>query len=493
MNNNLRFSSQAIDPISRLSFYICRYMSKGLTQTIITIALAWAMTGLSSCANMLPPGGGPRDSLPPRLVMATPKDSGLNAGGHEVNLVFDEYVTLDNPITNVIISPTLKSTPLITSKLRNVTISFPKDTLQPNTTYTFDFGDAVKDVNEGNIARGLRYVFSTGNRIDYNTYSGKIILAETGKVDSNMIVMLHRNLDDSAVAKEKPEYYTRVNGRGEFMFHNLPEGVFAVYALTKGTYNNVYIDTSKTFAFLDKPVTISASVKPDTLYAYQAVKREASQFATGASPVKLPNADKRLRYSPEFDNGLQDILIDMSLNFNRRLNKPDTQHIVLYDTAFRKLSGYSVALDSGRTKLVISYPWKENTPYRLVIAKEAVTDTLGNTLAKIDTLRFTTKREADYGSVRLRFPNIDLAKNPVLQLLQGDKLVESVPLTTGEFSRKLFKPGTYDMRILFDANKNGTWDPGHFFRNKRQPEIVENITRQLVVKANWDNEVNITL
>jgi hypothetical protein len=105
MNNNLRFSSQAIDPISRLSFYICRYMSKGLTQTIITIALAWAITGLSSCANMLPPGGGPRDSLPPRLVMATPKDSGLNASGHEVNLVFDEYVTLDNPITNVIISP----------------------------------------------------------------------------------------------------------------------------------------------------------------------------------------------------------------------------------------------------------------------------------------------------------------------------------------------------------------------------------------------------
>jgi hypothetical protein len=321
----------------------------------------------------------------------------------------------------------------------------------------------VKDVNEGNIARGLRYVFSTGNRIDYNTYSGKIILAETGKVDSNMIVMLHRNLDDSAVAKEKPEYYTRVNGRGEFMFHNLPEGVFAVYALTKGTYNNVYIDTSKTFAFLDKPVTISASVKPDTLYAYQAVKRDASQFATGASPVKLPNADKRLRYSPELDNGLQDILIDMSLNFNRRLNTPDTQHIVLYDTAFRKLGGYRVGTGFGQDQTgdQLSLEGKHAIPPGN--CKRSGNDTLGNTLAKTDTLRFTTKREADYGSVRLRFPNIDLAKNPVLQLLQGDKLVESVPLTTAEFSRKLFKPGTYDMRILYRCKQKRHLGPRSFF------------------------------
>jgi hypothetical protein len=79
-----------------------------------------------------------------------------------------------------------------------------KDTLDPNTTYSLNFGDAIKDVNEGNIAKGVRYVFSTGNTIDYNTYSGSTILAETGKIDSTLIVVLHTSFDDSAVRKIGP-------------------------------------------------------------------------------------------------------------------------------------------------------------------------------------------------------------------------------------------------------------------------------------------------
>ncbi|MBV9988059.1 MAG: hypothetical protein JO301_10290, partial [Chitinophagaceae bacterium] len=57
MSNNLRFSSHAFAVISRLSFYICRYMSKGFIRITIIAALAWTAVELSSCANMLPPGG----------------------------------------------------------------------------------------------------------------------------------------------------------------------------------------------------------------------------------------------------------------------------------------------------------------------------------------------------------------------------------------------------------------------------------------------------
>jgi hypothetical protein len=108
-------------------------------------------------------------------------------------------------------------------------------------------------------------------------------------------------------------------------------------------------------------------------------------------------------------------------------------------------------------------------------------------------LRFFTKKEADYGSIRLRFVNLDLSKNPVLQLVQGEKLIESVPLTQPDFQRKLFRPGTYDVRILYDANKNGKWDPGKFFGEKRQPETVYLVSKQIGHRANWDNDVTITL
>ena len=113
-------------------------------------------------------------------------------------------------------------------------------------------------------------------------------------------------------------------------------------------------------------------------------------------------------------------------------------------------------------------------------------------LTKNDTLKFQTSSESDYGSVRLRFANLDLSRNPVLQFIQSDKIVDSFALTKTEFYRKLYKPGDYDLRILYDADKNMTWTPGSF-ELKRQPEISIRIPRKLTIKQNWDNEVNVNL
>src|SRR4029077_15730572 len=103
----------------------------------------------------------------------------------------------------LIVSPVSKTEPLVDVHLRTVTIRI-KDTLQPNTTYSFNFGKSIKDVNEGNILKNFTYVFTTGTYIDSAELSGNVIVAATGKADSSLIVMLHRKLDDSAVIKEKP-------------------------------------------------------------------------------------------------------------------------------------------------------------------------------------------------------------------------------------------------------------------------------------------------
>ena len=95
--------------------------------------------------------------------------------------------------------------------------------------------------------------------------------------------------------------------------------------------------------------------------------------------------------------------------------------------------------------------------------------------------------------VRLRFPNLDLAKNPVLQFVQGGEVIKSYVFISKEYTVRLFTPGEYDLRILFDENKNGKWDPGQFFGIRRQPEKVIPIIRKLTVKANWDNEIDISL
>lgn len=467
-------------------------MKHSLIHYSFFLLLTAGILTLASCANIIPPGGGLRDSLPPRLVASVPKDSALNVTTKNITLSFDEFVTLQGVNENLIVSPSFQNMPLVDYKLRNLTIKL-KDSLEPNTTYSFNFGDAIKDVNEGNIAKGLTYVFSTGNTIDLNTYSGKVLLAENGKVDSSLVVVLHNNLSDTAIVKINPRYYTRINGRGEFHFQYLPRGNFAVYVVPNG-FSKKYTDSTQLFAFRNGPVTIDGNTPNDTLYVYEEFKRSDKPFAaSGSNRIVAIKEDKRLRFSTSLENGQQDILSDMFLHVNRPVTRFDSSGFVLYDTNFHKLSGYTLALDTGKTKINLHYNWKQETPFILLVDKEAIADSSGITLAKTDTIRFYTKREADYGSVRLMFNNLNLSRNPVLQFVIQDRIVESVALTSNLFTRKFYRPGTYDLRILYDTNKNGVWDPGHFPEPKRQPEIVQLIPRPLQVKANWDNEVTISL
>jgi hypothetical protein len=196
--------------------------------------------------------------------------------------------------------------------------------LEPNTTYSINFGNSIRDINEGNVYKDYTYLFSTGSTIDQNTVTGKVVMAETGKADSTLIVVLHRNLDDSAVVKEKPRYIARLDSSGNFQFRNLPEGIFALYALPN-EFSKRYDDTTKPFAFADKPINTTEDT-PLTLYAYTLEKIDtavARKPATTNAPVKEnnrnANKDKQLRYQLNLDAGRHDLLKNLELTLIARL------------------------------------------------------------------------------------------------------------------------------------------------------------------------------
>src|ERR1700752_4273641 len=203
---------------------------KRLVAYLFIASLVIGALVVSGCANIIPPAGGPRDSLPPLLVHANPPDSTTRFPGGKIVLTFNEYVELNNSQENLIFSPIPKIEPFPEAHLRTITIRI-KDTLEPNTTYSINFGRSIRDVNEGNEMKNFTYIFSTGNYLDSLELSGRVLMAETGKPDSSLIVILHRSLDDSAVAKENPRYFTRLDSGGHFTFRNLPSGTFRVYAL----------------------------------------------------------------------------------------------------------------------------------------------------------------------------------------------------------------------------------------------------------------------
>jgi uncharacterized protein (DUF2141 family) len=459
--------------------------SSHILSSLLIVSLLYILAiSNAGCGQVGMPTGGPKDSIPPRLVSASPALKSTRVTSNKITLTFNEYVNLKDAQTNVFISPLPKKQPSIDFKLKTVTVKL-KDTLLPNTTYSINFGDAIIDNNEGNPLKDFVYVFSTGNQIDSFMFSGKVVIAETGKADSTLLAMLYRKTDDSAVRKNKPDYVARLSGDGSFTFVNLPAGIFNVYALKDGDGGKTYNSKKEMFAFADAPVTISEKTEPVILYA-SALEKENLNAKTTKTVLA-----KRLSFT--LPNGQsQDVQKPLEINFNNPLKKFEPAKLILRDSNYKPVPATNWTIDSSRTKVTLSAQWQEAMDYRIIIDTSAIIDSANLHLTKADTIRFTTRQQSDYGNVVLRFSNLDLAKHPVLQFAQGEEVKKSYPLSTLEWSNKFVTPGEYEIRILFDENKNGKWDPGDYSK-KLQPEKVITLSQKIAIKANWDNEREIKL
>ena len=441
----------------------------------------------SSCGQIGMPTGGVRDSIAPVLISASPEQNTPNFTANKVTLTFDEYVEVQEIQKNVLISPYQKKNPSINYNLKTITIKF-KDTLLPNTTYSIDFGNAIKDVNEGNVYKNFTYLFSTGPVIDSFTLKGKVEMAETGKVDSNMIVLLYRNAADSSIRKNKPDYVARLQADGSFTFKNLPGDKFKIYALKDEDGTKNYSRPNEAFAFIDgnKDINIGAENAAVNLFAFQAEKENVFK------PKGKIVFEKKLRYSINQVSAQQELTAPLLLTFNNPLQEADLSKIVLTDTSFVVQPQAKFSIDSTRKEISLNNQWQAGMPYYLIFDKDALTDSAGNKLSKSDSLAFTVKDAEDYGNLTLHFTNLDTSLFPRLILLQGDKVILSEVIRSNTITKTLLSPGDYEIRILLDANNNGLWDKGDY-TTLRQPEKTINFPKKLGIRANWDNELDVDL
>jgi uncharacterized protein (DUF2141 family) len=457
-----------------------------ITVVLVSCFISFLVSG---CAQIGAPTGGPRDSIAPVLVSAYPKLLTTNFTGNKITLVFNEYVDVLDVQTNVLVSPFPKTTPLIEFKLKTVTVKL-KDSLLENTTYAINFGSAIRDNNEGNPFKDFTYVFSTGNTIDSLQLGGQVIVAETGKRDSTIIAILYRNVDDSAVQKRKPDYVAKLDSSGNFKFRNLSAGSYKLFALKDGDGGKTYNSKIELFAFADSEIIVADSTSLVTLFAY-AEEKEIKKVPVATPSKTAAAADKKLKYTSNLSNNEQDLLTDLTLTVNKPLKTFDTLKIILTDTNYNKISS-AISIDSTKKIIHIDAKWKEEFHYKLLVSKDAIADSTGLALTRSDTIRFTSKKAADYGSIVLRFSNLKTADHPVLQFVKDQEIYRSVAITATTWSDKLFPPGDYELRILFDTNNNGKWDPGNYAK-KIQPERVISLDTKLNIKANWDNERDVKL
>jgi hypothetical protein len=473
------------------TFYVCFNMRiKNILVLVLILASGLAfMFSETGCASIVPPSGGPRDSLPPIIVSVTPENETLNFNAREIKIEFDEYVELNDIYKNLIVSPFPKRMPEVSRKLRTVTVKI-KDTLQPNTTYVYNFANAIKDLNEGNKGKDLLYVVSTGTYIDSMQLSGVVKMAATGKADSTLSVMLYSNLDDSAVVKERPRYVTTVDSSGIFFFRYLAPGQYRLFA-TKDESGSYMYNEEQIFAFADSVITIAPEPPaPVRLWAYQPEKKKEEE----ERETEINEKEKRLKYTTSLESKKQDLLKAFTIKFDNPLKTFDTTKMSLtMDTVFRPVKDYKITLDSTARIVTINVPWLEDTTYNLILEKEFASDSINRQIVRNDTIQFKTKSRDDYGQVKITFVDVDLDRNPVLLIAQGSSVLNAFPIPASRIVQlQLYPPGDYDMKILYDTNKNLKWDAGQFFGERRQPELIEQIDRKLNVKPRqWETDFEI--
>ncbi|MCF7568409.1 Ig-like domain-containing protein [Sabulilitoribacter arenilitoris] len=227
-------------------------MNKSLSNFIFVAFICLVFT---KCANRGTPQGGPKDVTPPVIEKSTPENFTTNFKGNEIRIVFDEYIKIKDIQKQLIISPPMKYQPDITplgNASEEIRIKI-NDTLPPNTTYAFNFGNSITDNNEGNPFPYFRYVFSTGDYIDSLTVNGQIIDAFKREPETFVTVALYEvdsTYTDSIIYKEVPKYVTNtLDSLTTFSIENIKAGKYLLMALKDGNGDNKFQQKTDQIAF----------------------------------------------------------------------------------------------------------------------------------------------------------------------------------------------------------------------------------------------------
>ena len=221
--------------------------------------------------------GGDKDTIAPVLKASFPKNLSTNFNGKEIKLVFDEYVKVKNANKQLIVSPPLKYAPEILPYTASKTLTVKlRDTLLPNTTYSFNFGQSIEDYNEGNPFSQFKYVFSTGSYIDSLSLNIKVKDALEKKGETFVSVMLYEINDkynDSTIYKEVPRYITNtLDSLKEVKIENIKAGKYLLIALKDNGNNNKFNPKTDKIGFQRQYVTIPN----DTVFEVELFKEKLS-------------------------------------------------------------------------------------------------------------------------------------------------------------------------------------------------------------------------
>lgn len=302
-------------------------MSKTLSNFVLALFIGVLFI---NCANRGAPQGGPKDELPPEILSSSPENYSTNFKGDEIKVYFNEFIKIKDLQKQLIISPPMKTQPEVTplgSASKYISIKI-KDTLAPNTTYAFNFGNSIADNNEGNPYPYYRYVFSTGDYIDSLQVNGTITDALLKAPETFINVALYEvdsTFTDSIIYNEVPKYITNtLDSVTTFSVENIKPGKYLLMALKDNNGDNKFQQKADQIAFHSHFI----EVPTDSVYTLRLFSEEPD---FKASKPRLLSAQKiAFGYEGDYKDMRIEIQSETPEDFDYRITKDKDTDSLMY-------------------------------------------------------------------------------------------------------------------------------------------------------------------
>jgi uncharacterized protein (DUF2141 family) len=511
---------------------------------IIRILLLYAFILFTGCASVVSPDGGKKDDLPPVITKTYPDSAALNFKGNEIVFQFDEYFTLSNAQQDWVISPAPEKFPEIKKTNNQLKIKL-LDSLKPNTTYTFNTSNSIADLNEGNVLKNYRFLFSTGNFIDSLQISGQLINAYSNQPQEEIAVMLFDTSEN--IYNGNPKYLTKTNKQGNYTFYNLPHSSFLICAWNDKNKNKkpeaeedisipeIYVVNSDTtinlslisgiyrkqgikkyfqpypgvFSFVtEKPIYIDSLSVSFNAFTLDKRNRHTTQISATQDTIQITIPYDKDVDSVSFTITTTDtnyLLKKAVIPFNDTFKiKHFTSDIIQsepliidFTLPISRVENLKIINSDGLIFLIKTASVNNNTAnissilpigsYKLILPENAIKSIFNTTHFNTDTLSFTIKENNTTGSLNFIIKDT-LKQNIIIELVSDYKTIKYKNCNAcSSIQFKDIPPGTYQIKVVYDTNNNQTWDIGDISKSIKAEKTLLYL-EQYKVKSNWQQD-----
>jgi hypothetical protein len=453
---------------------------------------------LASCASSGSLDGGPVDKSPPTMDKEKSSQNLVtNVTARSFVFYFDEFVEVRDAVKQILVSPPLTYIPAAKGRGKAVVFSFnEKEELKANTTYTINFGESIKDFNEGNSLKDFKYIFSTGPIIDSFFIEGYVMDNATNKGAEGITVMLYEDLSDSVIIKKKPYYFSKTDKDGKYTITNIKDSKFKLVAIkdenTSYTYNEstetiafdttvvVWSDTSSRvvrdltlskpelnpkvvgtskntygvygykmnapvkdipkYAINPEPSYHAIEVKEDSLYIWYHNDNKMDSFTvtlpfekTLVKPVNAPKSFRKMIGQISANTQNFSSIDSLNVLWNNPLQSIEESKMIFKDS-FSQVAAKVTKLGVRKLKIVPSKKLLGKKNYTFMVLPAAVKDIYGGN--NIDTLKInlSTFDEENFSEIALDLKGLDSTQQYIIDLVNNNQVRNSQIL--GNVSKK---------------------------------------------------------